>query len=194
LRSLYGTFLKGLLTLLPITLTLYLLFWIASSAESAFGEPLRTWFPQPLYFPGAGMVLVIVLIFLFGTIVNNYFARRFVDWLEERLEALPVIRSIYGPLRDVTQLFAKGGQTASQRVVMVQFDSGVELMGLITREQFQDLPPNTVAAGSVTVFVPYSYGVGGMTLIVPRSRVRETAIPADKAMQLAITGWIKASK
>ena len=194
MRSLYRTFLKGLLTLLPITLTLYLLFWIVSTAENAFGEPLRSWFPQPLYFPGAGVVLVIVLAYLVGTIVNNYIARQFVEWLEERLEGLPVIRSIYGPLRDVTHLFAKGGQNAGQRVVMVQFDSGVELMGLITREQFQDLPQGTVAPGAVAVFVPYSYGVGGMTMIVPRSRVRETAIPADKAMQLAITGWIKASK
>jgi uncharacterized membrane protein len=67
-------------------------------------------------------------------------------------------------------------------------------MGLVTRDQFKDLPQEAVHDGSLAVFIPFSYGVGGFTVIVPRASVRETSLPAEKALQLAITGWVKSSK
>jgi uncharacterized membrane protein len=193
---LYRVFLKGLLTLLPISVTLYLLAWIASSAEEAFGFVLKEIMPHPLYFPGAGVIFVIILVFLVGLLVDNYLTQHFFKWLEAQLEKTPVIRSIYSPLKDVTQLFARSDKdAANQRVVLVYLEGlGAEVMGLVTRDQFTDLPPGSISSGSVTVFVPFSYGVGGFTLIVPKSRIRETSIPAEKAMQLAITGWIKSVK
>ena len=184
-------FLKGLLTLLPILLTLFLLAWVATRAEWAFGEPLRAWLPDAFYFPGMGVVMCLILVFLVGLMVNNYLTQKFFDWLEVQLEKMPVIRSIYSPIRDVTQLFARSSSSTAHRVVMVQMDNGGEVLGLVTRDSFQDLPGGAIADGSIAVFLPFSYGVGGFTLIVPKSRTRDTGIPADKAMQLAITGWIK---
>lgn len=190
-------FVKGLLTLLPIVLTIYLLFWIATKLDAIFGEPFRTLAPTGLNFPGVGILLVILLIFLVGLLVNNYLTQPFFNWMETQIERLPVVRSIYGPLKDVMNLFASTkSQNASQRVVMVKLPGlgDIEAMGLVTRDQFTDLPQGSIPNESVAVFVPFSYGVGGFTLIVPKSQARETSIPAEKAMQLAITGWIKSSK
>lgn len=183
-------FLKGLFTLLPILLTIFLLVWVASSAEWAFGGPLRA--VLPFYIPGFGVVLALVLIFTVGLMVNNFLTQKFFEMLESQLERVPIIKSIYSPLRDVTQLFARDGDKSSQqRVVLVQFN-GVEMMGLVTRDTFDDLPKGVAVEGEkVAVFLPFSYGVGGITALVEKSRVRETDLPAEKAMQLAITGWIK---
>ena len=191
----YRIFLKGLLTLLPITLTLYLLVWVATKAEAIFGDPLRHYFPGDMIFPGTGVLIIIIVIFLVGLLVNNYLTKRFFEWLERQIEHTPIIRSIYGPLRDVTNLFASpgGAGAQAQRVVMVRFDSiGTEMLGLMTRDSFNDLPNGAILPGSVAVFIPFSYGMGGFTVIVQKSQVRETTIAADRAMQLAITGWIKA--
>lgn len=166
--------------------------------EGAFAGPLQNLFPHFFGFTGAGLLVGMSLVFLVGLAVNSYVTQRFVDWIDARLENLPVIRTIYGPIRDVTNLFSSQGANAHQRVVMVQMDTckegGIEALGLITRDTFMDLPPGSVPAGSVSVFIPYSYGMGGITMVVPRSRTREISIPADRAMQLAITGWIKSSK
>ncbi|RYZ77312.1 MAG: DUF502 domain-containing protein, partial [Proteobacteria bacterium] len=97
---------------------------------------------------------------------------------------------IYAPLRDVTQLFARKDQPSLQRVVMVRMGD-VETMGLITRDSFTDLPDGTIPPDHVAVFLPFSYGVGGFTVIVAKAKVRETSLPAEKALQLSITGWIK---
>lgn len=194
MASAYRIFLKGLLTLLPITLTLYLLVWITSVTEDFFGSWLQGQFPQIFGFPGSGVLIGMTLVFVVGLAVNSYMTQRFVEWFDERLENLPVIRTIYGPLRDVTNLFASQSHS-NQRVVLVQLDDrGVEVLGLITRDKFGDLPAGTVKPESVAVFVPFSYGMGGFTIVVPKTRVRETTLPADRAMQLAITGWIKSSK
>ena len=183
-------FLKGLFTLLPILLTIFLLAWVASGAEWAFGEPLRALLP--FYFPGLGVVLALVIVFVVGLMVNNYLTQKLVEVLEDLLERVPIIKNIYSPLRDVTQLFARDKATSTQqRVVLVQFD-GLELMGLVTRDKFGDLPKGMVGEGEkVAVFLPFSYGVGGITVLVQKNRVRETDLPAERALQLAITGWIK---
>jgi uncharacterized membrane protein len=184
-------FIKGLITLLPITLTIALVIWIVSKAEWAFGEPLRDLLPPTFYFPGAGVAFALILIFLAGLAVNNYLTNQFVGWLESRVARVPIIKSIYAPIRDVTQMFSKNEKGQNQRVVMVKLANGIETMGLITREKFGDLPPGKIDPDHVAVFLPFSYGVGGFTVIVSKSSLRETSLPAEKALQLSITGWVK---
>ncbi|MES2857120.1 MAG: DUF502 domain-containing protein [Bdellovibrionota bacterium] len=183
-------FLKGLLALLPISLTVVLITWIASAAEAVLGTPLRSVLGD-LYIPGFGVLLALILIFFVGILVNSYFTQKFFEWLEKQVERMPVIRSIYSPIKDVTQLFARKSDGSSQRVVLIPFN-GVEVMGLVTRDKFLDLPEGMIKPESVAVFLPFSYGVGGITVIVPKSSVRESGLPAERAMQLAITGWVKA--
>lgn len=202
MRFVYRIFIKGVLTLLPISLTVYLLVWFAGALEGFFAGPLQNLFPKLFGFTGAGFIVGMTLVFLVGLTVNSYLTQRIVDWVDERLENLPVIRTIYGPIRDVTNLFASHGANSHQRVVMVQISEPIngqinaplEMLGLITRDSFLDLPKGSILNDSVSVFIPFSYGMGGFTVVVARSRVREIPIPADRAMQLALTGWIKSSK
>lgn len=190
----YRIFLKGLLTLLPISITVALLTWIIAQVERLFADPLRERFPHLFSFPGAGIIFAFILVFIAGVLVNTYFTRRFVNWFEEKLETLPVIRAIYGPIRDVTRLFAdQESRNATQKVVMVRLADNLEVLGLVTRDSFQDLPPNMANEDSVAVFIPFTFGMGGFTFIVGRDRIRETDLPAERAMQLAITGWVKNS-
>ena len=77
----------------------------------------------------------------------------------------------------------------------IKFENlGFEVIGLVTREEFDDLPGGAVSDESVTVYIPMSYMLGGFTGIFPRSSVREVDIPVERAIKLAITGWIKADK
>ncbi len=191
--AIYRIFLKGLLTILPFTITIYLLIWIATRAEQAFSEPLKTWLPRPLYFPGAGLLLTTVLIFLVGLIVNNYLAARLWAWIEETLLKVPFIKTIYNPLRDVMNLFSHDSNQPSKRVVLVDLDT-ISILGLITRDAFEEFAPGTIPEKHAAVFIPYSYAIGGFTVLVPRSRLREINMAPERAMQLAITAWIKSDK
>jgi uncharacterized membrane protein len=92
-------------------------------------------------------------------------------------------------------LFAGGGTDNMKKVVIVNFEKlGFKSIGLVTREEFSDIPEGTFQDDNIAVYVPMSYMLGGFTTIVPRSSVTEVDIPVEKAFKLAITGWIKADQ
>ncbi len=188
-------FFKGLLTLLPIALTVSLLIWIVGSLESTFGDVLTVMIPNRFYIPGLGLVLALLTILITGLLVENYLAGSLLRKFEESLKRAPVIRAIYSPLKDLADLFSRAqGPDRAQKVVFVKVSPTIELLGLVMRETFDDLPQVKMTGGSIAVFVPLSYGFGGYTVLVSPEAVRDAGLPAEKALQLAITGWVKAGR
>lgn len=193
MKHLNQIFFKGLIVVLPITLTFYLLIWASYNIESLFASGLRVLLGQELYIPGLGILLTIIFIFLVGLLVNNYITGRFFAWLTQSLEKIPLIKVIYNPLKDLMALIPGRSNEKSrpQRVVLVQLDSlGVEVLGLVTREDLDELKDDT----KVSVYVPFSYMLGGMTVIVSKDKVKKVDIPVDQALKLSVTAWIKASE
>jgi uncharacterized membrane protein len=151
----------------------------------------------PVYIPGLGFLLTVLLIFLLGLLLNNLITNGIFQKLEQKLTQVPFIKAVYSPLRDLMNLFSKGGGPSGlQKVVFVDMgDNGIRAMGLVTRESFKDIPAiDQNAEDRVAVYIPMSYGLGGFTLMVPRAKLTHIDIPIEKAMSLAITGWVKADK
>ncbi len=184
-------FLKGLFTLLPIALTIYILYSAVIILENLLGSLLRAILPASTYIPGFGVLATLLVIFLFGLLINNYLTARFMSWFEEKFKQIPFIKAIYSPLSDLMNLFSKTGDKGMKGVVLVELgQSGAQAIGIITREQFKDIPGNHLD-DKVAVYFPLSYGVGGLTFMIPRSKITRIDIPVEKAMSLAITGWVK---
>lgn len=195
MKQLQKIFLQGLVTFLPIALTIYIVYAGISIVDSFLGNTLRQ--ILPIYIPGLGFLLTIILILLLGLMLNNLIAGGVFEKIEQKLTQVPFIKAIYSPLRDLMNLFSKGGGPSGlKKVVLVDIaESGIRAMGLVTRESFMDLPAIEQNAGDrVAVYIPMSYGLGGFTLMVPRSRITPLDMPIEKAMSLAITGWVKADK
>lgn len=184
-------FFKGLIVVLPITLTFYLLIWASYKIESLFGSTLELLIGKWLYIPGLGIVVTLVFIFLVGLLVNNYFTGRFFLWLSETLEKVPLIKVIYNPLKDLMALIP--GRTSdksnSQRVVLVPLENlGINALGLVTREELEELPGTNL----IPVYIPLSYMLGGFTVLIEKEKVKKVDIPVDQALKLSVTAWIKA--
>lgn len=195
MKHLQKIFLQGLVTFLPVALTIYIVYAGISIVDSLLGDALRQ--VMPLYIPGLGFLLTILIIFLLGFLLNNLIAAGVFHKLEHQLMKVPFIKAIYSPLRDLMNLFSKGGGPESLRtVVLVDMgETGVRALGLVTRENFKDIPAIDKNAGDrLAVYIPMSYGLGGFTLMIPRSKITPIDMPIEKAMSLAITGWVKADK
>lgn len=192
---LQAIFVRGLFTLLPLLLTLFLVIWLISSLESAFGDAALALLPKSFYVPGLGLVLALLVIMATGLLVENYLAGKLLHKLEDALKKAPVIRAIYSPIKDLTDLFRRTkGPDGGQRVVFVKVGTGIEVLGLVMRDQFHDLGKTPIADSTVAVFIPFSYGFGGFTALVGPEALRDAGIPAERALQLAITGWVKSSR
>ena len=191
MRGFNKIFFRGLITLLPIAITIYIVYSAIVILENLLGSILRQILPE--YIPGLGLLLTLILIFLFGLLLNNFITVRVLNVLEAKLIQVPFIKAIYSPLRDLMNLFNRTDSNEMKSVVLVQIgETGAMALGVVTRDTFRDLPFAASMTDKVAVYFPFSYGLGGYTIIVPRSKVTQVNLPIERAMSLAITGWVKA--
>jgi uncharacterized membrane protein len=185
-------FFRGLITLLPIAITIYVIYSAIIILDNLLGTLLRVLLPESIYFPGLGFILILVLIYLFGLVLNNFVMARILGGLEQRLTEVPFIKAIYSPLRDLMNLFSKKDNRQMGSVVMVRIgDSGVMTLGLMTRDSFHDLKIRSdIVQDKIAVYFPLSYGLGGYTALVPKNLIEKIDLPVETAMRLAITGWV----
>lgn len=185
-------FVSGLISFLPLAVTIYIVYAGVTIVENLLGNFLRNVLPDNFYIPGFGFLTTLILIFLLGLLLNNFVTAGLLHKLQEKLTEVPLIKVVYSPLRDLMNLFSKNGGQAMKKVVLVKLDNNVEILGLVTREQFGDLDSNLkISSEKIAVYMPMSYGLGGYTLLVNKSQVTPLDLPVEKAMSLALTAWIK---
>ncbi|MBT4792542.1 MAG: DUF502 domain-containing protein [Halobacteriovoraceae bacterium] len=195
LKIINRLFWRGLIVVMPITLSIYLFLVILNQAENLFGNLIKQLVGPSLYIPGLGIVITIILMVVVGILVSNFITGSVINFFINQFEKVPFIKAIYNPLRDLISLFGGAGPDSMKKVVLVNLGSlGVQSIGLVTREEFDDMPAGTFTEDKIAVYIPMSYMLGGFTAIVDRSQVKELDIPVEKAIKLAITGWIKADK
>lgn len=186
-------FFRGFVTLLPIALTIYIIYSAVLILENLLGSVLLWILPSHAYVPGLGFLLTLALIFGFGLILNNFLAARIMSHFEAYLMRVPFFNAVYAPLKDLMNLFSKKSEAGLQSVVLVHIGE-IRMLGIITRENFSDLKSDLSTDDLVAVYMPFSYALGGYTVLVSRSQITPVDIPIEKAMSLAVTAWVKAKK
>jgi uncharacterized membrane protein len=190
LDPLWKTFIKGLAALLPVALTIYLVYWLGSSAEEALGGALRAVLPPGMYWPGLGLMVGFLIVLLAGFMVNAYLVRRLLRYGESLLARIPVIKTIFGALKDLTRFLPSGGKRRDlQRVVRWRF-GGAVLIGFVTEETPHEGLVGPNAADLVAVYFPMSYQIGGYTLYLPKQEIEATDLGVEEAMRLVLIGGI----
>jgi uncharacterized membrane protein len=195
MKTVTTLFLKGLAAVLPITVTLYVLYWLGSTAESLLGRGLRMLIPRSLYWPGMGVVAGLILVFVIGVLMNAWLFRRVFRWGERLLERIPLVKALYGSVRDLMGFFSGSVKKTMRKAVMVAVGSTpLRLIGVITREDFAGLPAGIGDDDTVAVYLPMSYQIGGFTTMVPRSTVRPIDMSIEQAMRFAVTAGMTGMK
>ena len=187
-KSISKILITGFITLLPIVLTIYLLYWLAVSSEQVMGSALRFVLPNAAYFPGLGMIAGIVVVFLVGLLMKAILVRQVFALGERLLYQLPVIKTIYRAMRDLFEFFSPK-QEGLEQVVIVTFN-GMEMIGFMTQEDPARLPESFRHGESVLVYLPMSYMIGGFTVFIPKKDVRKCNMSMEEAMRFALTAGI----
>lgn len=196
MRRIWNTFLTGLAAVLPVSITLYLIYWLSTKSEAVLGTLLQAVLPVGVYRPGLGLLAGFVVVLLVGFTVNAYAVRWFIRQGEALLARVPLVKTIYGAAKDFTRFLPKPGERRDvQRVVLWRVGSGY-LVGFVTAEM---APARLLAASPqlsqvdlVPVYFPLSYQIGGHTVFLPRSELLETQLSAEEALRLVLTGGVTA--
>jgi uncharacterized membrane protein len=187
-RKVWNAMVRGLVVVLPMALTAWLLWWLGTSVESLLHQLIILFVPEEDYRPGMGIVAAVVLLIAAGTLVNAFIVRRLLAAWERLMDRIPIVKSVYGAVRDFVQMLpANGERRELRRVVLVRFGDAAAI-GFVTRDDAGELGLGPAGDGAVAVYFPMSYQIGGYTLLVPRARVEPLDLPIESAMRMVLTG------
>ncbi len=190
MRKIWNTMLRGLVAILPIGLTLYLIYWLAGMAERVFSGVIKLVIPESAYWPGLGLLTGLVVLFAAGLAVNAYLVRRALRFGDRLFARIPVVKTVYVAIRDFTRFFPSSGQGSDlKRVVLVPFGPG-KAIGFVTSESAAALGLGSHDDDKVAVYLPMSYMIGGHTVFLPRELLEPTSLSVEAAMRVALMGGV----
>src|SRR5262245_55770546 len=189
MKRLSQYFLRGLLAVLPLALTVYLLYIFFAWTEGLSKVLVEPLFGD-LYIPGLGLLTGIVLIVVLGFLLSQKRTRSFLSLFELPFTNLPLVKSIYTSFKSCADYFSPQTKETSQQVVVITFPGDMEIIGLVTRDQLDDLPDGVAKDDRLAVYLPMGYMIGGYTLFVKRSWTRPIEMTVEEAMRASLIAWM----
>jgi uncharacterized membrane protein len=170
-------FLRGLVIVGPLALTIYVCVIIFSTIDSWLGLPIR----------GAGFVVAVVIVTLVGFLASNLITRGLVGVLDSLFDRLPFVRLVYSSAKDMLNAFVGEKRRFDKPVfVSLSSDGEVKVLAFLTSESLATLG----AADLVTAYMPQSYGLAGHILVVPSSRIQRIDADAAEVMAFILSGGV----
>jgi uncharacterized membrane protein len=170
-------FLRGLVILVPIALTVYIIVVSLAWVDSLI----------PAEIPGLGLIIVTSLITMIGYLASTYMAKPVFELMEELIMEVPLISMIYSSIKDLLAAFV-GDKKKFNQPVLVEMQEGSELykVGFMTQEDMSIMGH----ADKVAVYLPHSYNFSGNLYIVPRIRIRLLNLPSGDVMKFIVSGGV----
>lgn len=178
---------KGMLAVVPALVTLYALIWLFRTLEGLLGGPLQAALGD-LYVPGTGLLLAVGLLIGIGVLIDLYVGRWVVDTMESIIDRVPVVKSIYGAVRDLLQFAIPGKDEEARRVVAWECKPGAWMVGFVTGPAF--VPVGEDGEARVSVYFPMSYQIGGYTLLLPESDLKTLDMTVEEGMKGVLTAGV----
>jgi uncharacterized membrane protein len=182
--------LTGSLLLVPVALTYLVIRLIFDLVDGVLGPAIDSIFHKyglDWNFPGSGVVVVVLLIYVAGFFLANALGRRLVRWSQAAVMRVPLVGTVYGAARKLVESFSGTGETGFKRVVLVQYPRSDAwsvgfLTGLTKTSEYDQL---------AVVYIPTSpFPNSGWVALVPVDQVLDTDLSVPTAMQLIFSGGI----
>jgi len=182
-------FLTGLLVMIPLMITILTILWLLNKVDSIFRTPIEELLGFTVY--GLGIIITTGIILLAGIIATNYAGHKLFKAAEYFVKKIPLVRSIYFPIKQLTETIYGSANTAFRRVVLVEYPSpGIYTIGFITSEGLEDIE-NKLDKPIVCIFIPTTPNpTSGMFIMVPSEKVVALDICVEDAIKLVVSAGI----
>jgi uncharacterized membrane protein len=147
--------------------------------------------PETLFgfnIPGLGVLLALLVVFLTGIVVANFFGRQLVRLWEQMLARIPLVRSIYSAVKQIVETLFSGQGKSFRKVVMVEWPRrDMWTLAFVTGDAFADFE-KSLGKSLVHLYVPTTPNpTSGFFVMVPREDVRELEISVDEGLKMILT-------
>ena len=183
--------LAGLLVLVPLTITVWLLNWFVGTLDQTLHILPGNWHPDKLigfHIPGFGALLALAIVLVIGAVASNFLGKKLVSWWDALLSRIPIVRSIYSSVKQVSDtLFSENGN-AFRKALLVQWPrEGVWTIGFQTGSPGGDVV-NHLTGDYLSVYVPTTPNpTGGYFVMLKRQDCIELKMSVDEALTYVIS-------
>ncbi|AGG08023.1 hypothetical protein CY91_01595 [Dehalococcoides mccartyi] len=182
LKILRNRFLTGLAFVLPIGAALGLLIWVFNIVDGMLKPIIELFFNW--YFPGVGLLVTLLLIYLVGLVLSNYFGKQILSWIDKLLAKVPIFNQIYNSAKQVIQTLGVGNKVSFKEAVVVEFPRvGMHSLAFITNET-----TNSSGEKLYLVYVPGSPNpTSGFLELLRENQIERVNISVEDAMKTLIS-------
>ena len=184
-------FINGLLTLLPITITIAI-FHLTFKLLKSWLEPVAAIKPSFLaWIPHAEIILTVGIIFLFGAILKFLVLKQIIHLFESILFRIPLVRPVYTGIKQLVNAFNPQNMLSFKKIVFIEFPrTGIYSIGFLTSDLAPILAPQD-GKKYYNVFIPTTPNpTSGFFVMVPESEIQLTNLSRQEAMAMVISGGI----
>lgn len=188
-RALLNYLIKGLLIVLPIALSIFIVVWAVTTVDSwlnvnnILGVDPNTGASRNI--PGLGLALVISLILLAGIFVTYFVTEPMYNWFQRLLDKVPFLKFIYSSIKDLTEAFV-GDEKKFNNPVLVEVEGDLKRIGFLTQNDLASIG----LPGEAVVYFPFSYSFAGQVYVVKHEKIKPLNISAAEAMKLVVSGGV----
>lgn len=180
---------KGSMVVLPLLITVWAI-WSAFVWLNGIGLDLLGFLHlSSLYFPGIGLLLMLALLLITGLAFEFNPVGWIYQYVEEALLRFPLVKTLYGAVKDFAAMFDKEKEQSKQ-TVLLKLDGLGQVLGFITSTKMPGPLHDALGRELVAVYVPMSYMIGGHTLFVPKEDLTLVDWSFEDAMRFAITAGV----
>ncbi|MCA3217970.1 MAG: DUF502 domain-containing protein [Burkholderiales bacterium] len=184
-------FITGLLIWVPLGITLWVLHAILGTLDRTLDLLPGAWHPDRLlgfHLPGFGLLLTLLIVLVTGVLAANFIGARLLRWWENLLSRIPIVRSIYSSVKQVSDTMLSPKGNAFRKAALVEFPRrGQWAIGLVVGSPGAAIE-QVLGANVVTVFVPTAPNpTSGYTVIVPPSELKECDMSVDDALRFIVS-------
>ncbi len=189
LNHLKEKFIAGLFVVIPLGITIFILKFLFNFADGILGTYLDSLITaishRETHFPGLGMLTGAAVIYLTGLLATNVLGTQFLKWGDELLSRIPLVRSIYTPSKQLTNVFREG-KTSYRRAVFVEWPRpGVRAVGFVTAEVERE------GERFVVVYVPTMPNpTSGFALFFRTDEVQDSGMSVEEAVRFVMSGGV----
>ncbi|MGT2469866.1 DUF502 domain-containing protein [Paraburkholderia terrae] len=189
--TLKSVFLTGLLVLVPLAITLWVLGLIIGTMDQTLLLLPRSWQPERMLgfrLPGLGAVLTLAFIFVVGLLTQNFVGQKLVGWWELIVARIPVVGPIYTSVKQVSDTLLSSSGNAFRKALLIEYPrKGSYTIGFLTGIPGGDVV-NHLKEEHVSVYVPTTPNpTSGFFLMVPKSEVIELDMTVDAALKYIVS-------
>jgi uncharacterized membrane protein len=183
--------LAGLLVVVPVAITIWVLQWIIGTLDQTLLILPRAWHPDEIFkvhIPGFGVLLTLAILLIVGAVASNFVGKRLVSLGDRIVHRIPVVRSIYSSVKQVSDtLFSESGN-AFRKAVLVQWPRpDVWTIAFVTGSPGGDVA-NYLNGDYVSVYVPTTPNpTGGYFVMLRKSDCIELKMSVDEALKYVVS-------